>query len=100
MGFAAETDSVHLPLPTEPQAPVGTADASSNIPRKVVYVPACVTRMMGPARGDDISKSVPDTMLSLFSKGGFEVVYPKVRPLQPSNGHVLASAFCQLMQNE
>lgn len=23
------------------------------IPRKVVYLPTCVTRIMGPARGDD-----------------------------------------------
>lgn len=64
----------------EPMPPARSADSS--IPKKVVYVPACVTRMMGPARGDTISKNVPDTMLSLFSKAGYEVVYPKVRDVQ------------------
>ena len=63
-------------LPSEPQAPV--SPEQSAIPKKVVYVPACVTRMMGPARGDTVTKSVPETMLSLFSKAGYEVVYPKV----------------------
>uniref|UniRef100_A0A061R4J9 D-lactate dehydrogenase (cytochrome) n=3 Tax=Tetraselmis sp. GSL018 TaxID=582737 RepID=A0A061R4J9_9CHLO len=63
------------PRLSEPLPPVD--HGPSRIPRKVVYLPACVTRMMGPARGDDITKSVPDTLLSLFSKAGYEVVYPK-----------------------
>ncbi|KFM26260.1 Glycolate oxidase subunit GlcD [Auxenochlorella protothecoides] len=47
------------------------------IPRKVVYLPACVTRIMGPARGDDQQDSVHEKMLSLFNKADYEVVYPE-----------------------
>lgn len=47
--------------------------------RQVVYAPTCVTRMMGPARGDAEQASVHEKMLSLFEKAGYEVIYPKVR---------------------
>ena len=46
--------------------------------RQVVYAPACVTRMMGPAYGDDQTRSVHEVLLSLFDKAGYEVIYPKV----------------------
>lgn len=42
-------------------------------------MPACVTRMMGPARGDEETASVHEKLLSLFSKAGYEVIYPEVR---------------------
>ncbi len=42
-------------------------------------MPACVTRMMGPARGDEETASVHEKLLSLFSKSGYEVIYPEVR---------------------
>ena len=68
------------PLPTPP-APA-PAEAKR---RKVVYLPSCVTRMMGPA-GTDVaassaapsasSSSTPDALLSLCSKAGVDVVYP------------------------
>ncbi len=32
--------------------PKPEATAERGVPRKVVYVPACVTRIMGPAKGD------------------------------------------------
>lgn len=38
------------PLDMNPPKPL---HADKGIPRKVVYAPACVTRIMGPARGDD-----------------------------------------------
>lgn len=38
------------PLNLNPPKP--EAAAERGVPRKVVYVPACVTRIMGPARGD------------------------------------------------
>lgn len=37
------------PLNLNPPKPEAT---ERGVPRKVVYVPACVTRIMGPARGD------------------------------------------------
>lgn len=44
-----------------------------------MYVPSCVTRMMGPARGDYETAAVHEKVLSLMHKAGYEVVYPKVR---------------------
>ncbi len=43
-------------------------------------MPACVTRMMGPARGDPETASVHEKLLSLFQKAGYEVIYPEVLP--------------------
>ncbi len=37
------------PLNMNPPKP---AAAEKGVPRKVVYVPACVTRIMGPSKGD------------------------------------------------
>lgn len=52
--------------------------AQPGIPRQVVYVASCVTRMMGPARSDDQSESVHEKLLSLFKKADYEVIYPEV----------------------
>lgn len=40
---------------------------------QVVYLPSCVTRMMGPAAGDDQTASVHEKMMNLFAKAGYEV---------------------------
>ncbi|MEW5310312.1 MAG: hypothetical protein WDW38_002124 [Sanguina aurantia] len=50
---------------------------SVGVPRKVVYMPSCVTRMMGPALGDDQTASVHETLMSLFAKAGYEVIIPQ-----------------------
>ena len=52
---------------------------SPGLPRQVVYVPSCVTRMMGPSRSDSETASVHEKLLSLFAKAGYEVIYPEVR---------------------
>ncbi len=44
--------------------------AARAIPRRVVYMPACVTRMMGPSASDYESASVHEKLMSLFSKAG------------------------------
>jgi D-lactate dehydrogenase len=62
------------PRPPAPPALGGQA------PRKVVYMPSCVTRMMGPSASDSERASVHEKLLSLFAKAGYEVVYPEVRP--------------------
>jgi D-lactate dehydrogenase len=59
----------------QPQAVQPMAD--KGIPRKVVYAPACVTRMMGPSLSDTEKEPVHDKLLSLFAKAGYEVVYPE-----------------------
>jgi D-lactate dehydrogenase len=66
------TAAAALPTPLPP--PSLRAGAAV---RKVVYVPSCVTRMMGPSRGDDQSDSATEKMLSLLNKAGYEVVYPE-----------------------
>jgi D-lactate dehydrogenase len=69
------------PLRDPPPAPaIATSTTSSTpaIPRKVVYMPSCVTRMMGPSALDtDTTAPVHEKLLSLFGKAGYEVVYPE-----------------------
>lgn len=48
--------------------------ASESFVKKVVYFPACGTRVFGPGQGVDVS--VPDVMLSLLRKAGFSVLIP------------------------
>ena len=61
--------NMNPPVPAQP---------SKGLKRQVVYAPACVTRMMGPALGDTERESVHEKLLSLFNKAGYEVIYPKV----------------------
>ena len=77
------------PLNMNPPAPEVSVEAEKGIPRKVVYVPACVTRIMGPAKNDDEKASVHEKLLSIFQKGGYEVVYPEG----------LSSSCCGMMFN-
>ena len=62
--------------PPKPEQP------ESGLKRQVVYMPSCVTRMMGPALSDPERASVHEKMLSIFDKAGYEVIYPEVRPIQ------------------
>ncbi|GAO03232.1 FAD-binding and (Fe-S)-binding domain-containing protein [Anaeromyxobacter sp. PSR-1] len=43
---------------------------------RVVYFPSCVSRTMGPARGDAEGVEVHAAMLSLLGKAGFDVAFP------------------------
>ena len=43
------------------------------VPRQVVYLPSCVTRMMGPSGSDSETASVHEKLMSLFDKAGYEV---------------------------
>ncbi|KAK9818314.1 hypothetical protein WJX72_010431 [[Myrmecia] bisecta] len=61
-------------LNMSPPKPQQTA---KGIPRQVVYVPSCVTRMMGPAYSDSERASVHEKLLSLFAKADYEVIYPE-----------------------
>jgi len=56
---------------------VSTTSDKRGIPRKVVYVPSCVTRMMGPSMSDTETQSVHQKLMSLFEKAQFQVIYPK-----------------------
>jgi Fe-S oxidoreductase len=58
--------------PAKPEQP------ESGLKRQVVYMPSCVTRMMGPSLSDTERASVHEKMLSIFEKAGYEVIYPEV----------------------
>ena len=79
-------------------SPPAPAPVAGKAARKVVYMPTCVTRMMGPSRSDTERSSVHQKMLSLFAKGGYEVVYPEVCPLGPPADWAASAgaAFCRL----
>ncbi|MTJ79896.1 MAG: FAD-binding oxidoreductase [Telmatospirillum sp.] len=44
--------------------------------KKVVYLPSCATRSMGPGANDPVRESVPEVFQRLMEKAGFQVVYP------------------------
>jgi D-lactate dehydrogenase len=46
-------------------------------PRKVVYFPSCITRSMGPARGEEAAGDVPAVTARLIRKAGYEIIYPE-----------------------
>ena len=62
-----------LPQPVRLLMPAPTAVQAK--PR-VVYLPACISRVMGPARGDSEQQPLLDKTRALLEKAGFEVVFP------------------------
>ncbi|KAG2497441.1 hypothetical protein HYH03_004596 [Edaphochlamys debaryana] len=63
--------------PLKVPAPAAEPVAAGGIPRRVVYMPSCVTRMMGPAAGDTETAPVHDKLMSLFGKAGYQVIIPE-----------------------
>ncbi|GGB88047.1 ferredoxin [Marinobacterium zhoushanense] len=55
--------------------PHGEPSADSTRP-KVVYLPSCASRVMGPQRGSDSSPLIEVTH-SLLNKAGYQVIYPE-----------------------
>ena len=68
------------------QQPLPPQQVHEGVERKVVYLPTCVTRMMGPSLNDPERASTHEKLLSLFNKADYEVVYPEVRPTAGSWG--------------
>ncbi|MEH6578889.1 MAG: FAD-binding and (Fe-S)-binding domain-containing protein [Amphritea sp.] len=66
-----------------PSMPTAAPKIDINVPinnpdaPKVVYLPSCASRAMGPARGDDDQTSLADKTAGLLRKAGFEVIYPE-----------------------
>lgn len=61
-------------LPTD-----AAQSTASGIPRQVVFVPTCVNRMMGPARGDTkYSGTTQEVFTRLANKAGYQVIVPEV----------------------
>jgi len=44
---------------------------------RVIYFPACVSRMMGPAPTDPEKAALPEKTAALFAKAGYHVILPK-----------------------
>ncbi|WP_022964369.1 FAD-binding and (Fe-S)-binding domain-containing protein [Halopseudomonas pelagia] len=62
-----------MPQPVKWVEPTPTATTSKP---KVVYLPACVSRTMGPALTNGEQVSLLDKTRALLEKAGFEVVFP------------------------
>jgi D-lactate dehydrogenase len=64
----------HYPRP----AHVGElANVEKGQGRRVVYFPSCITRLWGPARGDEEQRAVSAAMLSVLEKAGYDVIFPR-----------------------
>ncbi|WP_415911561.1 FAD-binding and (Fe-S)-binding domain-containing protein [Neptuniibacter sp. QD37_11] len=63
-------------LETEKRQPAQPTNTSGN-KLKVVYLPSCASRTMGPARGAEQQTSLVDKTEALLRKAGFEVIYPQ-----------------------
>jgi len=63
-------------MPSAAKLPKLNGIVDSGKPR-VVYIPSCASRTMGPAKGDPEGDSLPVKTAALLRKAGFEVVYPE-----------------------
>jgi D-lactate dehydrogenase len=63
-------------MPQAADAPVSFPVPSSDS-LKVVYFPSCISRTMGPAKGDPDNDSLPDAMVRVLLKAGYEIIYPQ-----------------------
>lgn len=71
-GLQGDSPSSRLPTPS-------ARATQSGIPRQVVFLPTCVNRMMGAARGDDSYKgSTLEVFTRLAHKSGYQVIVPQV----------------------
>lgn len=69
--------SAAMPQPIRWVEPSATATRSTVDKPKVVYLPACVSRTMGPPKASGEQVSLFDKTCALLSKAGFEVRLPK-----------------------
>ncbi|WP_020681627.1 FAD-binding and (Fe-S)-binding domain-containing protein [Marinobacterium rhizophilum] len=71
-----------IPLWTDampkPAARIRTVEARPDSDRpKIVYLPSCASRTMGPARGSADSRSLAQVTEALLQKAGYDVIYPQ-----------------------
>ncbi|KAJ1467898.1 hypothetical protein T484DRAFT_1661766 [Baffinella frigidus] len=63
--------------PRQVLGPCGRAyEPTRHLRDSVVYFATCVSRSMGPARGDSESASIHDKTMSVLAKAGYEVILP------------------------
>lgn len=69
-----------LPTMPRPAAPVDTtppSSATTGTGEKVVYLPSCASRIMGPQRGSASEQPLTEVTAALLRKAGYEVIYPR-----------------------
>ncbi|TCT95603.1 FAD-binding and (Fe-S)-binding domain-containing protein [Pseudomonas sp. LP_4_YM] len=64
------------PAMPQPVRPVRVGEASNDPRPRVVYLAACVSKVMGPAYADREQSSLLDKTRSLLEKAGYQVVFP------------------------
>lgn len=64
------------PAMPQPVRPVRVGEASNDTRPRVVYLAACVSKVMGPAYADREQSSLLDKTRSLLEKAGYQVVFP------------------------
>jgi len=62
-----------MPTSAGPIKPVPINDGN---PDKVVYFPSCISRTMGPSKGDPETTDIPQKTIQLLLKAGYEVLFP------------------------
>lgn len=65
------------PAMPQPVRAIDIAPASNDARPRVVYLAACVSRVMGPAVGDQEQSSLLDKTRALLEKAGYQVVFPE-----------------------
>lgn len=65
------------PAMPQPLQPIQFSPASNDARPRVVYLAACVSRVMGPAAGDREQASLLDKTRGLLEKAGYQVVFPE-----------------------
>ena len=62
-------------MPRGVDAPFGNSVHHSS-PLQVVYFPSCISRTMGPAKGDPNQDPLHEVTLRVLAKAGYNVIYP------------------------
>ena len=60
----------------QPERAIRLSPAVKDARQRVVYLAACVSRVMGPAAGDSEQMSLLDKTRGLLEKAGYQVVFP------------------------
>ena len=63
-------------MPRGVDEPVGNSVHHSS-PLQVVYFPSCISRTMGPAKGDPDQDPLHEVTLRVLTKAGYDVIYPE-----------------------
>ena len=63
-------------MPRGVDAPAGNTVRHS-APLQVVYFPSCISRTMGPAKGDPDKKPLHEVTLRVLQKAGYDIIYPE-----------------------